>query len=155
MVYKGTICGLPRYLAHKADSTHEVKSQILARAVQQLPGSYKLQMKFLLLNVGQKDLYEQKTSPVWQKVNYLFEQSLSLCHKFPLVWLLFCDWLAKQPHRITYTRRTFDRALKALPATQHAAIWDKYLAFAESVGGETCVRVWRRYLKVQPRHCER
>jgi pre-mRNA-splicing factor SYF1 len=59
-----------------------------------------------------------------------------------------------QPNRLTYTRRTFDRALKALPVTQHSKLWDLYLKFAHRAGGETCVRVWRRYLKVQPTHAE-
>jgi pre-mRNA-splicing factor SYF1 len=62
--------------------------------------------------------------------------------------------LIHQPNRITYTRRTFDRALKALPVTQHQKIWQLYLKFANHAGGETCIRVWRRYLKVQPSHAE-
>lgn len=93
--------------------------------------------------------------PIWQKINATFERSMFLLHKFPLVWVAFCNFLMHQPWRITYTRRTFDRAFKSLPITQHANIWDLYLKFAANAGGETCVRIWRRYLKVQPTHSER
>jgi pre-mRNA-splicing factor SYF1 len=60
-----------------------------------------------------------------------------------------------QPSRLTLARRTFDRALKALPVTQHKLIWDLYLAFANRAGGDTTIRVWRRFLKIQPTHAER
>lgn len=50
---------------------------------------------------------------------------------------------------ITQTRRTFDRALRALPVTQHTRIWDLYLDFSQAAGPETAIRVLRRYLKVK------
>lgn len=53
---------------------------------------------------------------------------------------------------ITLTRRTFDRALKALPVTQHERVWRLYLRFADKHGAhanETCARIYRRYVKVQ------
>lgn len=49
---------------------------------------------------------------------------------------------------ITKTRRSFDDALRALPVTQHGRIWDLYLQFAKAAGGETAIRINRRYLKV-------
>lgn len=49
---------------------------------------------------------------------------------------------------ITKTRRSFDSALRALPVTQHGRIWDLYLQFAKAAGGETAIRINRRYLKV-------
>lgn len=45
--------------------------------------------------------------------------------------------------------QTFDRALCALPITQHNRIWPLYLKFVMLYNiPETAVRVWRRYLKV-------
>jgi pre-mRNA-splicing factor SYF1 len=88
----------------------------------------------------------------WQSINAHFEQSLVLCNKFPKIWYLYCQFLMHQPSRITFTRRTFDRALKALPVTQHKSLWDLYLAFANRAGGDTTIRIWRRFLKIQPTH---
>lgn len=45
--------------------------------------------------------------------------------------------------------QTFDRALCALPITQHCRLWPLYLKFVMSNNiPETAIRVWRRYLKV-------
>jgi pre-mRNA-splicing factor SYF1 len=52
--------------------------------------------------------------------------------------------------KITHTRRTFDGALRALPLTQHDRIWKLYLEFARSASGATAVRIWKRYMQVQP-----
>lgn len=65
----------------------------------------------------------------------------------PRIWLDYCEFLTKQPF-ISKTRRTFDRALRALPITQHPRIWEIYLMFARAAGGETAIRLYRRYLKV-------
>jgi len=66
----------------------------------------------------------------------------------PSIWLEYCTFLMKQCI-ITKARRTFDRALRALPITQHPRIWEPYLKFARTVGGETAIRLYRRYLKVR------
>src|SRR5258705_11222122 len=55
----------------------------------------------------------------------------------------------------THARRTFDRALRTLPPSMHARIWTQYLLWAERKGGETMVRVYRRYLAVDPSVTER
>ena len=55
----------------------------------------------------------------------------------------------------THTRRTFDRALRTLPPSLHLRVWKNYLRWAEVRGGETCLRIWRRYIKVDPSLTER
>lgn len=57
---------------------------------------------------------------------------------------------------VTRTRHTFDRALCALPVTQHDRIWEPYLVFVSQRGVpiETSLRVYRRYLKYDPSHIE-
>ena len=50
-------------------------------------------------------------------------------HKMPKIWRMYCSFLSQQTD-ITKTRRTFDRALKSLPITQHDRIWELYLKFA-------------------------
>ena len=70
-------------------------------------------------------------------------------HKMPRIWLDYCQFLMDQC-KISRTRRTFDRALRALPLTQHNRIWPLYIKFIRSHElPETAVRVYRRYLKVK------
>ena len=52
--------------------------------------------------------------------------------------------------KITRTRRAFDNALRALPLTQHNRIWNLYLDFARSASGGTAIRIWKRYMQIQP-----
>ena len=71
----------------------------------------------------------------------------------PRIWLDYCQFLMDQC-KITRTRRTFDRALRALPLTQHSRIWPLYIKFIQSHKlPETALRVYRRYLKVSRDMC--
>lgn len=59
------------------------------------------------------------------------------------------------PISYTHARRTFDRALRTLPPSLHGRLWPPYLKWAEGKGGETLVKVYRRYLAVDPSITER
>ena len=49
------------------------------------------------------------------------------------------------------TRKAFDRALQALPITQHQGIWNLYIQWiTEFSCPETSIRVFRRYLMFDP-----
>uniref|UniRef100_A0A8C4M6H1 Pre-mRNA-splicing factor SYF1 n=1 Tax=Equus asinus asinus TaxID=83772 RepID=A0A8C4M6H1_EQUAS len=75
-------------------------------------------------------------------------------HKMPRLWLDYCQFLMDQG-RVTHTRRTFDRALRALPITQHSRVWPLYLRFLRSHPlPETAVRGYRRFLKLSPESAE-
>lgn len=76
-------------------------------------------------------------------------------HKMPRIWIMYLQTLTEQK-LVTQTRRTFDRALCALPVTQHDRIWEPYLVFVSQKGIpiETSLRVYRRYLKYDPSHIE-
>ena len=57
--------------------------------------------------------------------------------------------------QVTKSRHTFDRALRALPLTQHKRIWPLCVEFVRSYDlPETTVRVYRRYLKICPEEAE-
>lgn len=94
-----------------------------------------------------------KSASEYAKVNALFERSLILLNKMPRIWEMFLSFLLLQPI-ITLTRKTFDRALQALPLTQHNRIWALYLPFANSAAGDTAVKIWRRYLQIHPEDTE-
>lgn len=46
------------------------------------------------------------------------------------IWLDYCKILWTQK-LVTRTRKTYDRALRSLPITQHDKIWKQYLAFVK------------------------
>ncbi|KAI8921389.1 hypothetical protein DFJ77DRAFT_426249 [Powellomyces hirtus] len=154
-----------RYNEHKKTAPIEQQIFIYERAVKELPGSYKLWKAYLDLRVNEllegpvdaetglrtrkRDVRDRE----WERVNNCFERSLVLCNKFPVIWLTFCQFLMHQG-KVTLCRRTFDRALRALPITQHGKVWELYLKFAKQAGGETAVRIWRRYIKLEPQEAE-
>ena len=66
----------------------------------------------------------------------------------------YCKFLTDQ-QKITTTRKVFDRALRALPITQHSRLWPLYLKFIKMHSiPETAVRVFRRFLKLCPEQTE-
>lgn len=71
----------------------------------------------------------------------------------PRIWIDYLKFLMKQP-KVTFTRETFDRCLRALPVTQHSRIWELYLDFIRSVGGYTAVSVYRRFVQYKPQYIE-
>jgi hypothetical protein len=46
-------------------------------------------------------------------------------HKMPRIWTQYLELLVQR--KVTCARRTFDRALQALPITQHDRVWVLYL----------------------------
>ena len=130
------------------------QSFVLERACAALPRSYKLWKMYLELrttHLKAKNPARHKTE--FQKVNALFERALVLLNKMPKIWEMYLTFLCQQP-LVTFTRRTFDRTLRALPLTQHQRIWALYRPFANSAGGETAVRIWRRYVQLHPENVE-
>ncbi|XP_018022210.1 pre-mRNA-splicing factor SYF1 isoform X2 [Hyalella azteca] len=123
------------------------------RALLQMPMSYKLWSQYLKLRLlAMKD--SCLASPAAESVNNTFERCLVFMHRMPRIWLLYLQFLMDQ-QKITRTRKTFDRALCALPITQHDRVWDLYLKFVMMHDiPETAVRVWRRYLKLKPEDTE-
>ena len=130
------------------------QAYVLERACRALPRSYKLWKMYLELRI--KHLRNKNSaahSGEFAKVNALFERALILLNKMPKIWEMYLSFLMKQP-LITFTRRTFDRALRALPITQHNRIWALYRPFANFVSGESAIRIWRRYMQIHPEDSE-
>ncbi|KAF4397151.1 uncharacterized protein LOC115722140 [Cannabis sativa] len=143
-----------RYLIARADSPFQKRFIIYERALKALPGSYKLWHAYL-----RERLELVRNLPVthshFETLNNTFERALVTMHKMPRIWIMYLQTLTDQKF-ITRTRRTFDRALCALPVTQHDRIWEPYLVFVSQKGIpiETSLRVYRRYLKYDPSHIE-
>ena len=112
-------------LEHKADAPKNMLNLVFERALKELPGSYKLWYNYL--KVRRKQMKGRcVTDPGYDAVNSCFERCLVWMHKMPRVWIDYCKFLTKQG-KVTRTRRVFDRALRALPPTQHDRIWPLYI----------------------------
>ncbi|KAM0747226.1 TPR-like protein [Meredithblackwellia eburnea MCA 4105] len=91
----------------------------------------------------------------WRSLAATHERALMWLPTMPRIWLSYlsiflhprCPSTLSQSH----ARKTFDRALRTLPSTLHSRLWRLYLVWATKVAGEEAgVRVWRRYLAVDP-----
>ncbi|XP_063787705.1 pre-mRNA-splicing factor SYF1 isoform X1 [Pseudophryne corroboree] len=142
-----------RYIECKLTGPVHALNLVYERALKELPGSYKLWYAYL--KQRRKQVKRRcLTDPAFEEVNNCHERALVFMHKMPRIWLDYCQFLMDQC-KISRTRRTFDRALRALPITQHYRIWPLYLRFVRSHSvPETAVRVYRRYLKLSPENAE-
>ncbi|KAK0629947.1 hypothetical protein B0T17DRAFT_556258 [Bombardia bombarda] len=143
------------YIEYKLQhGTTREQAFVMERACVQLPRSYKLwkmYLRFRMKHVAK--LNAAIFSAEYRKVNALFERALILLNKMPRIWEMYLQFLMQQP-LVTATRHTFDRALRALPITQHNRIWALYRPFANSAEGHTAVKIWRRYMQVHPEDAE-
>ncbi|KAL6500094.1 hypothetical protein OROGR_028004 [Orobanche gracilis] len=143
-----------RYLIARSEAPFKKRAIIYERALKALPGSYKLWHAYL-----RERLEIVRNLPIthsqYEALNNTFERALATMHKMPRIWIMYLQSLTQQK-LINKTRRTFDRALCALPVTQHDRIWEYYLIFVSQKGIpiETSLRVYRRYLKYDPSHIE-
>ncbi|KAJ1998344.1 pre-mRNA-splicing factor syf1 [Coemansia thaxteri] len=138
-----------RYIDHKRAGAARGLTVVFERAVQRLPGSYKLWRQYLAHREAQ--LRAGSDDP--RKVALCFERALLLLHKMPRVWIMYGEHAARQAD-VTAARRVYDRALRALPVTQHARVWPAFLQLARRVGGLTAERVYARYVRMWPDRAE-
>ena len=86
----------------------------------------------------------------FEDANNAHERGLVFMHKMPRIWIDYGEFLMRQEF-VTRTRRTFDRALRALPVTQHSRIWIVYIKFLKRHDiVESAVRCFRRFVKLSP-----
>ena len=143
-----------QYLEARKGASEKKRHVLYERALQVLPGSYKLWYGYLKerkLRVKNVSL----DSPLLVALNNTFERALISMHKMPRIWMEYLEFLTEQKF-VTRTRKAFDRALMALPVTQHDRIWVLYLKFVsqEGIPVETAIRIYTRYLKIEPSHAE-
>nr|RHY26319.1 hypothetical protein DYB32_008051 [Aphanomyces invadans] len=125
------------------------RETLFRRALTYVPLSYKLWKRFLDESYGlARGL--RIDAPEFVELTVLYEDALVHLHKMPRIWLQYLQ-LLDHLRWGTRTRRVFDRALRALPITQHKRIWGPYLAFVHAQGvPSTAIRVYRRYLMFDP-----
>ena len=138
-----------KYLDYQRNAPVTDRYVIYERALKFLPRSYKLWFAYLNLRKSRLE-YTSIKDPRYRILANTFERCLVHMHKMPVIWHMYLKLLAEMCQG-THARKTFDRALKALPITQHEIVWQLYIDWARSFGvRETAVRVYRRYLMYEP-----
>lgn len=112
----------------KWNPNFEEKVAVYEEALKNIPGSYKLWHRYQSEGI---EWCESKCilCPDYEVINENFERSLVYMHKMPRIWLLYYEFLKKQK-KIRKIRQVLDRALQALPVTQHEKIWEEYSNWA-------------------------
>ena len=146
-----------------ADTPWHVRDFIGRRAVLALPRSYKLWKNHWEFAVTAEKRHIVDTDTVVA----LFERCLWTLSSFPRVWLDYLEFLKDRPGCVSVTamRRTVNRALQALPVTQHDKVWPVVLQWIHAVDDidpstnlapvwqiplETRIRLLRRYCVFYP-----
>ncbi len=138
---------------HKRDACPLFVYVAYERALRHLPRSYKLWRRYLCERLKAASSL-CPTDKKWEKVVDCFERALVHLHKMPKIWTMYLQLLSrlKKGHR---ARKAFDRALQALPVTQHDQIWPLYLDWTRSMSlDHTLVVLYRRYLMYDPQRRE-
>ncbi|CAD6184560.1 unnamed protein product [Caenorhabditis auriculariae] len=141
-----------RYIDHKKQSKASPKQIFLIyeRALAVFQRSYKIWFHYLKFREN-TICHKCPTDDAWKYLCDAYERCLMRLHKMPRIWQCYCEIMIKRGI-ITESRRVFDRALRSLPVTQHLRIWNIYVGFLSSHDlPETTIRVYRRYLKFNPR----
>ncbi|EFC49847.1 predicted protein [Naegleria gruberi] len=139
-----------------SDQYNNIINVTFERALSYLPGSYKLWNMYLDVRIVQCESLHPITrlDPV-ELINQVFEKSLITMHRMPLIWLKYLKFIVRYQPSITYVRSVLNRALQALPLTQHQIIW-KFISMEwilnpqSKVPTETGRRLLKRYLRLEP-----
>jgi len=110
-----SISELPSHISQ----LQKARTMVGERALSLLPGSYKL-WKFHLEFLVQHSSYTKSISG--------YERSLVRMNKMPRIWIMYLKYVRENDPKkdVTFLRRLNDRALLALPVTQHSYIWTLY-----------------------------
>ncbi|EED93449.1 predicted protein [Thalassiosira pseudonana CCMP1335] len=124
------------------------------RSVSLLPGSYKLWMKHLSFCLSLLDhslpvylLSSSSSHNHYKLTQSAFERALVRLHKMPKLWLMYAAFVSLyDPLRDpTTVRRVYDRALVALPASQHERVWEEIICWVTGILPSTALRILRRH----------
>ena len=74
----------------------------------------------------------------------------------PKIWIDFIQFMFEQ-NLITKTKTIFNKALQAIPITQHKKLWDIYIPYIESLSNchKTKIEIFKRYIKFNPDYKEK
>uniref|UniRef100_A0ACD5ZQW5 Uncharacterized protein n=1 Tax=Avena sativa TaxID=4498 RepID=A0ACD5ZQW5_AVESA len=149
------LSGWLRYLSARRTAPPAKRATIFERALRALPGSYKLWHAYLT-ELADAARAQPVTHRAHAELNAAFERALAAgMSRMPRVWHMYASTLLQQ-RLLTRARRALDRALRALPVTQHHRVWPLLLRLASLPGcpTPTALAVHRRHLQFDPDHVE-
>jgi pre-mRNA-splicing factor SYF1 len=133
------------------DALLKVRDFVGRRAVQHLPKSYKLWKSHWEFCLAHEKELGGETS-----LGALWERALVTLHKFPKVWVEYLEYAHENSSMDpTQLRHLANRALEAIPVTQHEKIWPVLLKYYQStdttwIPKETKLSLLRRYIQFSP-----
>jgi len=124
------------------------------RSVQTFPRSYKLWIDYTDTRSTFTQNYLLEDSECVSRANGVYERALMNLWTCPRLWINYLVFISKQKC-VTFLRKVFNRALQALPITQHDMIWNAFLPLIKDSQSILSVDdAYKRYLMLHSNHIE-
>ena len=143
-------------LSSSKEAPFSIRKKIYQVSLHYLPGSYKLWFNYLKEEREYVKSNYNIPNKYYDEVNNLHEQALIYMMKMPIIWINYIQFLIEQ-NLITKTKLIFNKALQAIPITQHKKLWDIYIPWVESLSGchKSKIEIFKRYIKFNPDYKEK
>lgn len=137
-----------KYIEFKQTAPLKQQAFVFERACEIFPRSYKIWKNYLEQRVHHLRFANYKDCKVeFENVIELFEKALLFLNKMPRIW---SDYLQFVMNKLPQNKRImsiFDRALIALPISQHNRIWPLMLKYANIADTKSQCIIWKRYMQ--------
>jgi pre-mRNA-splicing factor SYF1 len=143
-------------LSSSKEAPFSIRKKIYLVSLHYLPGSYKLWYNYLKEEREYAKANYNIPNKYYDEVIKLHEQALIYMMKMPKIWIDFIQFMFEQ-NLITKTKTIFNKALQAIPITQHKKLWDIYIPYIESLSNchQTKIEIFKRYIKFNPDYKEK
>ena len=143
-------------LSSSKEAPFSIRKKIYQVSLHYLPGSYKLWYHYLKEEREYVKSNYNIPNKHYEEVNRIHEQALIYMMKMPIIWMNYIQFMMEQ-NSITKTKIIFNKALQAIPITQHKKLWDIYIPWVESLIGchKSKIEIFKRYIKFNPDYKEK
>ena len=143
-------------LSSSKEAPFSIRKKIYLVSLHYLPGSYKLWFNYLKEEREYVKSNYRLPNKNYDEINHIHEQALIYMMKMPVIWINYIQFLIEQ-NLITKTKIIFNKALQAIPITQHKKLWDIYIPWIESLSGchKSKIEIFNRYIKFNPDYKEK
>ena len=143
-------------LSSSKEAPFSIRKKIYQVSLHYLPGSYKLWYHYLKEEREYVKSNYNIPNKHYEEVNRIHEQALIYMMKMPIIWMNYIQFMMEQ-NSITKTKIIFNKALQAIPITQHKKLWDIYIPWIESLIGchKSKIEIFKRYIKFNPDYKEK
>ena len=143
-------------LSSSKEAPFSIRKKIYQVSLHYLPGSYKLWYHYLKEEREYVKSNYNIPNKHYEEVNRIHEQALIYMMKMPIIWINYIQFMMEQ-NSITKTKIIFNKALQAIPITQHKKLWEIYIPWVESLIGchKSKIEIFKRYIKFNPDYKEK